>query len=243
MNYFDQINYFIRSTESSFVNLLSSVAPWLAPLAPAYMTFYHMTGELDYPIVIAMAIAGVVEVLGLASISTILAFWAHNKRYKKDGKRAPIGLAVFTFVLYLVIILTVNVFMDASKYAALGINPVYVQIGARAMLNLMTIPAAMILGIRTTHKELLDSIEEEREQRKAERRQARETRQVQTERRVERMSSTKKKDFFDDLRTGRLQEYLAQNNLEFSATAIAEVYQISERNAFRWMAEAKQRSA
>ena len=45
MNVFDAINRWINSVEGSVVNLISAIAPWFAPLAPAYMAYQGMDGE------------------------------------------------------------------------------------------------------------------------------------------------------------------------------------------------------
>ena len=41
-NIFDKLNEWINGIEGSLVNFLTAFSPWLAPLAPAYMTFVHM---------------------------------------------------------------------------------------------------------------------------------------------------------------------------------------------------------
>ena len=38
-----------RATESLIIDVIASYSPWLAPLVPAYMTYQHMTGLLDFP--------------------------------------------------------------------------------------------------------------------------------------------------------------------------------------------------
>jgi len=46
--------------------------PWLAPLAPAYMTYRHMVEFLVFPKPIALAIAALVEILGFGTVSTLI---------------------------------------------------------------------------------------------------------------------------------------------------------------------------
>lgn len=227
MNLFDRINGWIRSSESSLVNLLSALAPWAAPLAPAYMSFQHMTDTLNYPEYIAWSVAAVVEVLGLSSISTILHFWAHNKRFKKDERKAPTLLAVFSFASYLGIIMVVNVMIDAAAIPGAGLNKDWVVVLARMFLTLLSVPAAVILAIRTQHNELLKGMQEDRQRRREER----DTGSIQ--RRVtEEPSIAARKRFLKEYKTGALGEITAKQ--------IAERYRTSERNAFRWLKQAKQ---
>ena len=156
MNIFDRINDWVRSSEASLVNLLSAIAPWAAPLAPAFLSYTHMVNNLAFPVWVAMSVAIVVEILGLSTISTALSFWSHNKRYKTEYKKAPVGLVIVAFSFYLAIILTMNVLLEAYD------GP-QTHIIAKALLTLLSIPAALILAVRTQHTELLNEIKEDKE--------------------------------------------------------------------------------
>jgi len=149
LNIFDRINDWIQNVEYSLVNLVSTVAPWLAPLAPAYLSYYHMRDFLEFPVWISLAIAGVVEMLGLSTISTSLDFWNHNRRYSADKNKVPLVIPVFSFFFYLGIVLTVNVMLE--------INPTAV-VFSKALLTLLTIPAAVTLAVRTMHREIREGL-------------------------------------------------------------------------------------
>jgi hypothetical protein len=155
MNKFDAINEWITSAEISFVNLVSAIAPWLAPIAPAYMTYAHATGTLHFPIWVAVPVSLVVEILGFSAVSTFMAFWFFNRRNKASGKKAPISFVVFAFLFYLAIIITSNVLLDAFPNATWAVN------WARALFTLQTIPAALIVISRAGHNSLLAEIEVE----------------------------------------------------------------------------------
>lgn len=159
MNLFDSLNSAIRNSEASLVNLLSAIAPWAAPIAPAYMSFFHMTGVLAFPEWVAGSVAVVVEVLGLSTISTAIAFWAHNKRYRTEFRKAPVWVAVTAFVSYLSIVLTVNVLLEATQAK-------YALILAKGLLTLMSVPAAIILAVRTQHTNLIDEMREDKDRRR-----------------------------------------------------------------------------
>jgi hypothetical protein len=228
-NFFDRANDFIRNTETSLVNFLSAVAPWAAPLAPAYLSWNHMRMELAFPVWVAWSVAIVVEILGLSAISTILAFWMHNRRYKKDGRKAPVIVPGSAFIFYLLVILTINVMLEAAKIPGFFIASEWVRIIAIALLTLLSVPAAIIIAVRTLHHQMLDGIEQE----KAERRQ------TQARPRSEPASNNgatrRKSQFFLDVQSGRLQNKLDDSGLSLTAKTIADLYGVSERNAFRWL--------
>ena len=159
-NFFDRANDSIRSTESSVVNLLSALAPWGAPLAPAYMAYGGMTAHLGFVWWVAGVLAFVIEILGLATVSTTLQFWQHNRRYKMAYKQQPTHLAAGMFGLYLLIILTVNILLEA--YTANLITWAWTPILARGLLSLLSVPAAVTMAIRTQHTEMLHDIQGQR---------------------------------------------------------------------------------
>ena len=158
-DFFDSLNNWIRNTESSIVNFLSSFAPWLAPIIPAYMTYSHAIGVLHFPIEIAIPAALVVEILGFSAVSTFLAFWFYNRRTVAGTKRAPIEVVIIAFVFYLSLIVVSNVLLDASagtKWLSWAV------VAVRALYTLQTIPAALIVAVRTQHRELLLELAKEK---------------------------------------------------------------------------------
>lgn len=156
-NRFDILNDWIRNTESSIVNFLSVFAPWLAPLTPAYMTYQHARDILHFPIYVAFPAAILVEILGFSAVSTFLAFWFHNRKVQANYKRAPIEVVVFAFVFYLALIVASNVLLDTFP------SEKWAEITVRALFTLQTIPAALIVAVRTQHSDLLSEIKKERE--------------------------------------------------------------------------------
>jgi len=161
-NLFDRWNDIIRNAESSVVNFLSVFAPWLAPLTPAYMTYQHATSVLHFPVLVAFPAAILVEILGFSAVSTFLAFWFHNKKVQAQYKRAPIEVIIFSFAFYLALIIFSNVLLDAYP------SERWAEVTVRALFTLQTIPAALIVAVRTQHRELLSEIKKEREQKVSE---------------------------------------------------------------------------
>lgn len=159
-NFFDTFNDWLRNTETSIVNTISAISPWLAPLAPAYMTFQHAMYTLAFPFAVALPTALVVEILGFSTVSTSLAFWFYNRRNTAGAKRAPVEIAIGAFVFYLALIVVSNVLLDAFE------NARWAVITVRALFTLQSIPAALIVAVRTQHRDLLAQIERDRNNRR-----------------------------------------------------------------------------
>lgn len=154
-NFFDNLNDGIRNVETSFVNFISAIAPWLAPLAPSYMTYDHAVNSLHFPKWVAFPAALVVEILGFSAISTFVNFWFFNRRNKANAKKAPTHWVAFAFFFYLALIVTSNVLLDTFN------NAEGAKIAVRALFTLQTIPAAVIVIARAGHKSLLSEIANE----------------------------------------------------------------------------------
>lgn len=169
MNIFDKFNEWVNDVEGSIVNFLTAFAPWLAPLAPAYMTYQHMVLFLQFPVILAFCLALLVEVLGFGSVSTFLDFWFHNRKERAGLKKAPTWVVVISFSFYLGLIVTSNVLVDLAKSFGTVEQLSWAVIAVRALLTLQTIPAAIIVGVRTGHRSLLKQIKKEKMEEKEER--------------------------------------------------------------------------
>lgn len=167
-NFFDNLNNGIREAEGSVVNFLSAFAPWLTPIIPAYMTFQHAQNTLKFPVWVASTSAVVVEILGFTSISTFMAFWFYNRRNVAEAKKAPLTLVIVAFGFYLSLIVFSNVLLDSFPGSAWAENSV------RAFFTLQTIPAALLVSVRTQHRALLKEIAIEKEERTKERNERKE---------------------------------------------------------------------
>jgi hypothetical protein len=219
MNTFEKINNWIRGTESSIVNLVSAIAPWLAPIAPAYMTYQHAVWTLDFPEWVAVPVAVVVEILGFSAVSTLMAFWFFNRRKVASIKKAPTGWVVFAFAFYLALIVTSNVLLDALQNSANAI------IAVKALYTLQTIPAALIVIARAGHKDLLSELKAEREESKG-----KVTEKVTTE--AESLPATYPSDWrkFRVMITGEQVKSIAVDQ----SKNIAFHFGVSERTARNW---------
>lgn len=156
MNFFDVANTWINNAENSAVNFFSAIAPWLAPLAAMQITVNHMISKLEFSGFIAWATGAVVEILGLATISTALKFWKHNQKYKAEKNQQPVWIAIAAFSAYLLIVLTVVVLLEIPF--ANANYTIAAKITAKALLALLSVPAAVTLAIRAQHTELLTDL-------------------------------------------------------------------------------------
>ena len=161
-NWFENFDEWINDTEGSLVNALTAFAPWLAPLAPAYMTYEHMVDFLFFPKLLALALALLVEILGFGTVSTFLDFWFHNKKEKAKVKKAPLGVVVFSFGFYLCLIVGSNIVIDIAKAFGSNGQQLWAVIVVRLLLTLQTIPGALIVAVRTGHRDLLKEIKKEK---------------------------------------------------------------------------------
>lgn len=154
-NWFKTANDNIRGAEASVVNFLSAIAPWGAPLIPATMVFYNLRGLLQFEPWIAFIAAAVVEILGLATVSTAMTFWQSNRKQRANYKKMPVIVPVVCFAWYLLVTITVNVLLEAPWQPQVLI---YIKLIARALLTTLSIPAAVTLSIRAIHSDAIYAI-------------------------------------------------------------------------------------
>ena len=149
---FDKISGIINSMERAFIDLLSALVPYAVPIIPAYLTYYHTLDAMNFPEWVAKTTAFVVEVLGIASVSTAIRFYENNKRYKDKSRHAPFWLALFTYVFYLTVVLVVNVLLEVD---AAQRRPVIIW--AIALFSLLSVPSGVLISIRSQFTEMLEN--------------------------------------------------------------------------------------
>ena len=233
-NVFDKLNDGIRELESSIVNFLSVFAPWLAPVIPAYMTYQHAFITLGFPWLVAVTAAVVVEILGFSAVSTFLAFWFYNRKDGAKTRRAPIEVIVIAFVFYLTLIISTNVLLDTFP------NNRYAEIAVRALFTLQTIPAALIVAVRTQHRDLLSEISKEKARKLSESSQKVSEEDSGTSETPQKVSGKFPKDW-RSLRPTLSQQDLA-NLAALDSEGIKQVavrYEVDVRTVTNWRAYAK----
>lgn len=160
----------MKHNRSSFISIVSGVAPWLAPAIPAYFAIdnaqrYLLTGgDLDVYFVWIVGLA--VEFVGLAAVHTTLEFWQWNN---ENEQKAPVYLAAIAALFYVITVLTVNALLELQT----GVN---VRVFAKAMLSTLTLPAALIIGLRAMHVQRIERTESAEQKAENERKEANERR-------------------------------------------------------------------
>ncbi len=145
----------INGGENAIIDAISAVTPYLVPIIPAYMTFFHVHDPraMDFPVEIAWTAAIVVEFLGMGSIATTIRLFRNQQiqRAEKNKFQAGFWLALATYVFYLVITMTVNVMLERD----LGDRSVTV-IWAIALFSLLSVPSGVLIAVRAIYRDILE---------------------------------------------------------------------------------------
>lgn len=211
-----------RAVESLLIDVIAATAPWLAPLIPAFMAWDSMTRVLLFPPWVALAGAGVVELLGLSAVYTSFQLWEYNDSRRVIDQAAPTKTAIAAASFYLIVVLTVNVLLDQAPA---------IQRLAKALLSTLSIIAAVILAIRSQHSRRLTAIEQDRQRRREERREARERKEVENSGKLPAISAVV------DWRSLPLED--RQLIKTMSTAQIVNAYHVSERTARNWRTNAR----
>lgn len=151
--FFQFIADLVNGAEKSFLDFLSALVPYCVPVIPAYLTFYHVQREMEFPVWVAVTAAFVVETLGMASVSTAIRFWYHNQKYSKSDNKAPFKLAIGVYGFYIVIVIMVNVILEAVSGER---SPSVIL--TIALFTLLSVPSGVLIAIRAQYADVLESI-------------------------------------------------------------------------------------
>jgi hypothetical protein len=109
--------------ENFLIILVSRIAPWAAPLAPAYLVAQAMTDHFNAPLAIGIAVGITLEAVGVASAHITLEMHNYNTdpARVKDDPDAPLWLGIVATSVYFItgIVLTVllEVVPESIKFA------------------------------------------------------------------------------------------------------------------------------
>lgn len=150
---FNAIGETVNGGENAVIDSISAITPYLVPIIPAYLTYYHVGDPraMNFPNEIAWTAAIVVEFLGMSSMATTIRFWRNNQRYSSEKNKAPFWLALATYVFYLAITLTVNVILENE----LG-DRNSVVIWAIGLFSTLSVPSGVLIAVRSLYREMLD---------------------------------------------------------------------------------------
>jgi len=138
-------------SEENLIDQVARFTPWLAPAIPATFAYINVTNPdlLALHWLIGLLVALTIEGLGLASVHTALSLFEYIKLHDKQKPKAETAIMLFMTLFYLAIVVTVNIILDLQ-------HPIQIIV-AKALLSLVSIPAAVTLSIRQLHKARLES--------------------------------------------------------------------------------------
>ena len=131
-------------SEEKLIDNVARIVPWFAPLIPASFAYHNSVKVLGLAKIEALLVAFVVELLGLATVHTFFSLAESMKTAKENKPKHETIIMGFMAAFYLAIVVTVNILLDLEH--------VWEIIAARALLSLISIPAAVTLSIRNLHK-------------------------------------------------------------------------------------------
>ena len=231
VRFLESLLRFNRSAELLIIDVIAALSPWLAPVLPAYLTGRNLFVLMNFPWQIAVISAAVVELVGLSSMSTVLMLWTWNEEKRESDQAAPVWLALLAGVIYLSVVLSVNTLLD--------IDPVRYGILVKGLLSCLTVVAALIIAVRGQHARRQAAREQEKADRKEERRARLMQSQMDTERKVpETFGNFQNDSEHIDWR------YIPENErvemAEKTPVQIRAKYGVSERVSHLWAERAKQ---
>ncbi len=153
----------MNTIEKNAVKIVAKLAPWLAPVPSAYFVARSAIKYLDLPLLVAVAVAAIIETLGLATVHTALWAYDWNSHKRKSDPSAPIALAVVLGVVYVVATLGLVVFLEVWPNLAAY---------APAIFPALAVVGALNLAMISRQEQREATVREEKAERKA-RRQAR----------------------------------------------------------------------
>lgn len=128
-----------KTFERLLVDVVAAYVPLFAPVIPATIAFFSLYLILKMPLVVSLIGAGVVEFLGLSTVSTTMEFVDYNASRNEDDPPAPTKAAIGVTIFYLIVVLTVNVILDDSEI---------IHKAAKLLLSLLSIAGAIVISLR-----------------------------------------------------------------------------------------------
>lgn len=192
-----ELRNWIDQAESFAADIVAKIAPWIAPIPTAYLVGRATIKHLNWPFLIGLVAAIIVESLGLATTLTALELRDYNKSKRKSDPPAPFWLAAILVGTYFIVALGLTVALDIFPEQA---------IFAPGIFPLLSLCGVTILALRADHGRRLKAIKADKQERKETRqRRRRESRQMTTSEMSKTTSNSGKMDAdFDTLQAARL---------------------------------------
>ena len=213
---------------------LAATAPWLAPLAPAYLAYQAMLDVLHFPGWVALTVGLTVEVLGISTINTALTLWTWNREKNKSDKAAPTWLAVLAAGFYVAVVITVNVLLDGGSL---------LEKTAKGLISSLSVAAAMTLALRSQHGKRLAAVRELKEMRREERKFKKlakdEDNLPKVSTKVSDIENSHPDTFGKWERWPNVPIEEQMKMVRMNVSQVVEMYGVDERTAYNWLKYAK----
>ena len=150
------------------VDLVASLAPWLAPLPTAWLVYDRTMQHLGWPWYVAIIAGLTLELLGVGILATALEQYSYNRDKRKSDPAAPMRLNYALIAGYFVAAELLTVALDVA--------PFWFAPFAVAVFPVLSLVSMAVLALRANHKRRVSEIEQgkaearaKRAERKAER--------------------------------------------------------------------------
>lgn len=154
------IVFVIDNVERLAIVAVSRVAPWAAPLAPAYLVARMVEKHFETPVIVAVAVGVTLEAVGIASTHITLEMYQYNQTRRKHDPPAPFDVGLLVTSVYFVVGIILTVVLELMPE---------LTVLAPAAFFLLAIVAYVTLALMSGHSRRLEAIRAEREEKKAER--------------------------------------------------------------------------
>lgn len=136
-------------SEQNLIDHVARFTPFFVLAIPATFAYQNVTNVdlLNMPTSIGLLVAVSIEGLGLASVHTSLSLFEHLKQHKQKISAEAVVMLIMT-LFYLAVVVMINIVLD--------LHHEWQIITAKALLSLVSIPAAVTLSIRQLHKSKLE---------------------------------------------------------------------------------------
>jgi len=146
--------------ETNLTDGIAAFGPWITPIPSAALVANATVQHLHWSNALGWVTAGIIESLGLTTVSTALALWEYNASRRKTDPCAPFPLAASLVGVYLVstigLTILLDILPDLSRYAP-------------ALFPLLALVGAVNLALRAGHRRRLNTLSQERAEKRAER--------------------------------------------------------------------------
>ena len=217
------------AVEQAIGEVAARAVVWIGPLPTAYLVYRAALALLEWPVWLAIATAGVVELLNIAALGLALDCRQFNQTRRSGEPPAYTWAALLAVFFYLAIALTMTAMIELYAHATQFINLAF---------PFVSIVAATIIALRRDLNKRLEAraavdtaAAAERERARAERKERRkEMRDAETFRKVSgKFPEGDWRKISPDQRAGMV---------DMTSSEIAGMFNVSERTARSWRARA-----